>query len=370
MSRLKVSVIFGTRPEVIKLAPIIRILKGDPNFSVKVVNTAQHREMVDQLLSIFEIRPDVDLNIMRSSQSLSYITTAAINRLSELINDLNPNYVFVQGDTTTAMAAALVAFYHKIPLGHVEAGLRTYDRYSPFPEEMNRRIIGVLAYHHFAPTEKAVQALLAEGIEKDRIFLTGNTIVDALLQLLDSPQVNQIHFDFLDPAKKLILLTAHRRENWGYKLENICRAVKRIALEFDVEIVYPVHLNPNVRKTVFRTLKNVPNVHLINPVNYLELIALLKRSYFVMTDSGGIQEEAPVVGKPVLVLRDKTERPEGIELGVAKLVGTDENEIYHAAAELLENYYLYRQMATPKSPYGDGKAAQRIVRIVNDFFNS
>jgi len=368
--KTKVMTIFGTRPEVIKLAPVIEELhKYNEFFEPITLTTGQHREMLQQILDVFGIKPDFNLKLMKENQTLSYLTSKAVEKLSDLINKVKPDYILVQGDTTTAMVAALVGFYHKIPVGHVEAGLRTYNRYSPFPEEMNRRLIGVLALHHFAPTRNAMSALLKEGVDKKQIFLTGNTVVDALLKIVNSGQLR--NFDFLNPSRKLVLVTAHRRENWGRGIKNICEALKKIiGMYKDIEIVYPVHLNPNVRNTVFRILDNTERIYLIDPVNYIELISLMKLSYLILTDSGGIQEEAPVLGKPVLVMRDSTERPEGIEAGVARLVGTDPYKIVSSVTELIENEDAYKAMAQAKSPYGDGKAAQRIVNIIAEYFKS
>ncbi len=365
--RLRILIIFGTRPEVIKLAPIIKEFEKNYSNNIKLtlVNVAQHREMVDQLLNIFSISPDIDLNLMKKKQSLDYITSEALTRLSNLFRRVSPDYILVQGDTTTAMAASLAAFYNKISVGHVEAGLRTNDKYSPFPEEINRRIIGVIATHHFAPTKRAYNNLINEGVNRNQIFVTGNTVIDALLQIVESYKID---LSWGKNDKKLILLTAHRRENWGEKLESICRAVKKIAKMYrNVEIVYPVHLNPVVRESVYKTLGNTERIHLIEPVDYVKLITLMAGSYLIMTDSGGIQEEASVLGKPVLVLRDTTERPEGIEAGVSVLVGTDENRIFEVASDFIEDEKLYRKYAVQRFIYGDGKASERIAKIVYKF---
>ncbi len=367
MMRLRILIIFGTRPEVIKLAPIIKEFEKNYSNNIKLtlVNVAQHREMVDQLLNIFSISPDIDLNLMKKKQSLDYITSEALTRLSNLFRRVSPDYILVQGDTTTAMAASLAAFYNKISVGHVEAGLRTNDKYSPFPEEINRRIIGVIATHHFAPTKRAYNNLINEGVNRNQIFVTGNTVIDALLQIVESYKID---LSWGKNDKKLILLTAHRRENWGEKLESICRAVKKIAKMYrNVEIVYPVHLNPVVRESVYKTLGNTERIHLIEPVDYVKLITLMAGSYLIMTDSGGIQEEASVLGKPVLVLRDTTERPEGIEAGVSVLVGTDENRIFEVASDFIEDEKLYRKYAVQRFIYGDGKASERIAKIVYKF---
>ncbi len=367
MMHPRIVIIFGTRPEVIKLAPIIKEFEKNYSNNIKLtlVNVAQHREMVDQLLNIFSISPDIDLNLMKKKQSLDYITSEALTRLSNLFRRVSPDYILVQGDTTTAMAASLAAFYNKISVGHVEAGLRTNDKYSPFPEEINRRIIGVVATHHFAPTKRAYNNLINEGVNRNQIFVTGNTVIDALLQIVESYKID---LSWGKNDKKLILLTAHRRENWGEKLESICRAVKKIVKMYrNVEIVYPVHLNPVVRESVYKTLGNTERIHLIEPVDYVKLITLMAGSYLIMTDSGGIQEEASVLGKPVLVLRDTTERPEGIEAGVSVLVGTDENRIFEVASDFIEDEKLYRKYAVQRFIYGDGKASERIAKIVYKF---
>ncbi len=366
--RFRILIIFGTRPELIKLAPLIKVFQKEYSGRVEVltVNVAQHREMVDQLLKVFGITPCFDLNIMRPKQSLHYITVEALKKLSELYDETSPDYVVIQGDTTTAMAASLSAFYKKIPVGHVEAGLRTHNRYSPFPEEINRRLIAVLAYHHFAPTKSAYENLLKEGIEKRSVFLTGNTVIDAVLDIVNSGKLSPP--GYVLPHKKVILVTAHRRENWGKKLESICNAIKRLALNFEeVQFIYPVHLNPIVREIAFRILQGIPRVKLVDPVDYLELLSLMKCSYLILTDSGGIQEEAPALGKPVLVLRNTTERPEGINEGVAMLVGTDEDKIFNVTAELIRNESFYKSMAKKKLIYGDGKAANRIANIIFEF---
>lgn len=361
---MQVLSVFGTRPEAIKMAPVVKELeKHSDNIESIVCVTGQHREMLDQVLSLFEIKPQIDLNLMEPNQTLASLTAKAITSLTDVIASVEPDVVLVQGDTATAMVASLASFYQKVPVGHVEAGLRTYDRYSPFPEEINRRLISVLATYNFAPTQTAVDALLAEGFPKESIFLTGNTVVDALLMTVRKDYELDIGFPLL--SDKLILVTAHRRENFGKPFENICIALKEIALRNpEVEIVYPVHLNPNVRKTVYQVLKNQERIHLIEPLEYKKFAHLMNRSYLILTDSGGIQEEAPVLGKPVLVLRRETERPEAVEAGAVKVVGTDTENIINETERLLYDKDEYSRMSKAISPYGDGHAAERIVEII------
>lgn len=358
--------IFGTRPETIKMAPVIRELKKYPaQCRVTVCVTAQHREMLDQALSDFNLRPDIDLNLMKDNQSLESLTCDGIRLLSKVIAEVNPDLVLVQGDTTTAMAAALAGFYRKTAVGHIEAGLRSYNSYNPFPEEINRKVISILAVYNFVPTKKAQAALLKEGVNKDTIFLTGNTVVDALKMILKAKKGSDFKLLRLQPGRKLILVTAHRRENFGKPLENICMALKKIAERNpDFEIVYPVHLNPNVARVVYRLLKNIKRIHLLAPLNYPEFIRLLDRSYLVLTDSGGIQEEASVLGKPVLVLRNETERPDGIEANVAKLVGSDQEVIIKNTELLLRKPNAYKKMSKASALYGDGAASRRIAKII------
>ncbi|MBC8262836.1 MAG: UDP-N-acetylglucosamine 2-epimerase (non-hydrolyzing) [Anaerolineales bacterium] len=367
-----VLLIFGTRPEAIKLAPVIRELRTHPGTKPVVCVTAQHRQMLDQVLSLFKIQPDYDLNVMQVNQSLFDITGQGLSKIEMVLRNERPDLVLVQGDTTTAFVGALASFYQKIPVGHVEAGLRTYNKYSPFPEEMNRVLIDHLADLCFVPTEKAQQNLLREGVTKDRIFVTGNSVVDALLwvmQRLPSPIPPELESLLGRGSKlsnhRLILVTGHRRESFGEGLENICRALCEIVKgNNDVEIVYSVHLNPNVREPVFRILSNVPRIHLIEPLGYLPFVQLMRLAYLILTDSGGIQEEVPTLGKPVLVMRNVTERPEGIEAGAAKLVGTDVASIVDSTQQLLDDKHEYEQMARVVNPYGDGKAAKRIVDII------
>lgn len=367
MGKLKVLTVFGTRPEAIKLAPVIMELKKHQDRVIsKICVTAQHREMLDPFLELFGIKPDYDLNIMKPNQSLFDVTSSALTGLKEVLEAENPDIVLIQGDTTTAFAAALAAFYCKIPIGHVEAGLRTLNKYQPFPEEINRRLISHLADLHFAPTPRAKENLLAEGINPSSIFVTGNTVIDALFLILDRTKEQDPLRDLgLDPTKRLILVTAHRRENFGKRLTNICLAIKEIVRQVpDVEVVYPVHLNPRVRSTVNEYLRGVERVHLIEPLDYIAFVHLMKRAYLILTDSGGIQEEAPSLGKPVLVLRETTERLEAIEARVAELVGTETEKIVEATLQLLEDPKKYREMANAKNPFGDGRAAKRIIRIL------
>lgn len=378
---MKVLCIFGTRPEAIKMAPVIRELRrvagndrtDAPDVTVKVCVTGQHRQMLDQVLRLFEIDPDYDLDIMEANQSLARLTANALTALDPLIAREAPDWVLVQGDTTTAMAGALAAFYHQgstdhqLRVGHVEAGLRTWDKLQPFPEEINRKIAAAVCDLHFAPTETARRNLLREGIADDKILVTGNTVIDALhwaAAIPSGPEEMAGQRPHLgNPGVRLILVTAHRRENFGKPLENICVALRAIAEQYGsaVRIVYPVHLNPNVQEPVNRLLKDVPNITLLPPMDYLPLVHLMKQSYLVLTDSGGIQEEAPGLGKPVLVLRETTERPEAVEAGTVRIVGTDVDRIVSQATRLLEDDAEYGRMASAVNPYGDGHAAERIV---------
>jgi len=366
---LKVMTVIGTRPEAIKMAPVITSLMNDSEQIASVVCvTGQHREMLDQALKIFGIVPKYDLNLMSPNQSLSRLTAKILTALDQVISSEKPDWVLVQGDTTTAMVASLVAHYHRIKLGHVEAGLRTNDKFQPFPEEANRRIADVLADVYFAPTQNGRRNLLKEGVCSESIVVTGNTVIDALM--LISQRAAGLPVDSLISAsikdKLVILVTVHRRESFGKPLENVCDALARIARSCSdrVQIVYPVHLNPNVRKTVYENLSGIPNISLIEPLNYEELVSLMSKAYLILTDSGGIQEEAPSLHKPVLVLRDVTERPEAIEAGAAKLVGTDADQIYAETIRLIEEPEVYHRMSNTISPYGDGKASQRIVRFL------
>ncbi|MEE9613602.1 MAG: UDP-N-acetylglucosamine 2-epimerase (non-hydrolyzing) [Thermodesulfobacteriota bacterium] len=375
--RKKILLVFGTRPEAIKMAPVIKKIRASSGLESVVCVTGQHREMLDSVLGLFGITPDYDLNIMSDGQDLFDITTRAVEGLKGVLGRVTPEVVLVQGDTTTAFVAALSAYYMKIPVGHVEAGLRTYDKYSPFPEEKNRHLLSVLADYHFAPTERAKSNLLKEGVAEENIWVTGNTVIDALHYIVkrnstpDSTANLKRYFDnewdlpLMSDGKKLILVTGHRRENFGEGFRNICMALKDIAEKReDVEIVYPVHLNPDVQGPVKAILNRQPNVHLKEPMAYEQFIYLMDKAYLVLTDSGGIQEEAPSLGKPVLVMRDKTERPEGVEAGTVKLVGTGRDRIVAETLELLDNRALYAGMSKTINPYGDGRAAGRICKVL------
>ena len=368
---LRVLSVFGTRPEAIKLAPVVKQLCKHPEqLENRVCVTAQHRAMLDQVLGLFDIQPDYDLNIMQTDQSLAEVTANVLTRLEAVLVKEEPDWVLVQGDTTTAMVGALSAFYHRVKVGHVEAGLRTWDKYHPFPEEINRRIADSISDLHFAPTETAKQNLLREGICDKNILVTGNTVIDALYWAAALPfDLETFKIDALNPRSnvRLILVTAHRRENFGEPLENICAALREIAEKYrdNVHIVYPVHLNPNVRGPVYLRLSDVPNITLLPPLDYLPMVHFMKRAYLVLTDSGGIQEEAPGLGKPVLVLRNVTERPEAVEAGTVKVVGTDRERIVAETVRLLENRAEYERMARAVNPYGDGRAAERIVEALS-----
>lgn len=364
----KVLVVFGTRPEAIKMAPVIRELKEVQDIETIVAVTAQHREMLDQVLNLFEIKADYDLDLMREQQDLYSITTGVLQGLKEILQQEKPDLVLVHGDTTTTFAASLAAFYQRIPVGHVEAGLRTRNKYSPYPEEMNRTLAGRIADLHFAPTDTARENLLAESTASFKIWVTGNTVIDALLETVQpeyqfGPELQQINF-----GQRLILVTTHRRENWGNSMRNIYQALIDLVSEFsDVEVVFPVHRNPVVRDIAEEMLQGRERFHLIDPLDYEPFANLMNRCYLVMTDSGGMQEEAPSLGKPVLVLRDTTERPEALQAGTVKLVGTNQQKIYEAAHLLLTDKTEYEKMARAINPYGDGYAARRIVNVVKDF---
>jgi UDP-N-acetylglucosamine 2-epimerase (non-hydrolysing) len=361
--KVRIMVTFGTRPECIKLAPVINALRQRDEFELILTVTAQHREMLDQFLDFFGLRPDYDLNIMQHGQSLSQLTSRALLGLTEVLNSEKVDMVIVQGDTTTAFAAALTAYYERIPIAHVEAGLRTRDKFQPFPEEINRRFIGVVADVHFAPTPKAKLNLLKEGVDEHGIFVTGNTVVDALIECLKRlPPPSEA-------GERLLLVTAHRRENWGEPLKRICRALLKVLDEFsDVKVVFPMHKNPLVREIATSYLGTHTRVELIEPPDYFGFVQLMRTAYIIVTDSGGVQEEAPTLGKPVLVLRDVTERPEGVEAGVVKLVGTDETTISSELSRLLTDEHAYASMARCVNPYGDGKASERIVQALLYFF--
>lgn len=368
---MKVLCVFGTRPEAIKMAPVVNALKYTEGIEVAVCVTGQHRQMLDQVLDLFDLRPDHDLDIMKPGQDLTDITSAILLKLRDVLSAHRYDMVLVHGDTTTTAAAAMAAFYQKIPVGHVEAGLRTGDRYSPWPEEMNRSIVGRLATLHFAPTERARHCLLKENIASEQIHVTGNTVIDALQQVVQKLKSDQHlnqqlsnQFPFLDPNRRLITVTGHRRENFGDGFERICLALRDLSQRDDLQVVYPVHLNPSVQEPVRRILGDAPNVHLIKPLDYLPFVYLMDRSHFIVTDSGGVQEEAPSLGKPVLVMRETTERPEAVEAGTVRLVGTDAQKIVSESHRLLDDESAYAAMARALNPYGDGLASQRIAHTL------
>jgi len=364
----KVLVVFGTRPEAIKMAPVIRELKKVQDIETVVAVTAQHREMLDQVLKLFDIKTDYDLDLMKEQQDLFSITTGVLNGLKEILEKEQPHLVLVHGDTTTTFAAALAAFYQRIPVGHVEAGLRTRNKYSPYPEEINRTLAGRITELHFAPTDTARDNLLAESTATFKIWVTGNTVIDALLETVQPEYTFGQELQGIDFDRRIILVTTHRRENWGSSMRNIYQALIDIVNEFpDVEVVFPVHRNPVVRDIAEEMLKGRERFHLIDPLDYEPFANLMNRCYMVMTDSGGMQEEAPSLGKPVLVLRDTTERPEALQAGTVKLVGTNQQSIYEAARLLLTDKEEYDKMARALNPYGDGYAAQRIVNVIKDF---
>ena len=381
----KVLLVFGTRPEAIKMAPLVKKFQEDSEFQTIVCVTAQHREMLDQVLDIFDIKPDYDLNIMKQGQDLYDITSRVLLGLRDVLNETNPDVVLVHGDTTTSTAAALAAFYKQIPVAHVEAGLRTNNIYSPWPEEMNRRITGRIATYHLAPTELSRQNLLKENVDNQNIIITGNTVIDALLwvvnkiksdaNLAETLQINiknnGYDIDRIEDKRKLVLITGHRRENFGEGFRNICNAIKTLSIKYpDVDFVYPMHLNPNVRKPIAEIFGNDKdesgNTFFIEPLDYLNFVFLMEKADIILTDSGGIQEEAPSLGKPVLVMRDNTERPEALEAGTVKLVGTDYDKIINEVSELLENEESYNKMSKAVNPYGDGSACKRIVDFLKE----
>lgn len=372
MLNKKVLVVFGTRPEAIKMAPVVRALSNDNRFESKVCVTAQHREMLDQVLDLFEITPDYDLNLMKAGQTLPEVTSGILLELTPVLKDFKPDVVLVHGDTATTFSASLAAYYEQIAVGHVEAGLRTGNIYSPWPEEGNRKLTGALTKYHFAPTDTSKANLLKEDYAEESIFITGNTVIDALLmvkqQIEDNTELSSTlaeQFSMLDESKKLILVTGHRRESFGGGFERICEALAQTAKNHpDCQILYPVHLNPNVQEPVNRILKSINNIYLVEPQQYLPFVYLMNRANIILTDSGGIQEEAPSLGKPVLVMRDTTERPEAVDSGTVKLVGTDVVKITTALNELLENDIAYKEMSRAHNPYGDGKACQRICDIL------
>ncbi|RUO56250.1 MULTISPECIES: non-hydrolyzing UDP-N-acetylglucosamine 2-epimerase [Pseudidiomarina] len=377
MTKKKLLVVFGTRPEAIKMAPLVKVLQANPNIECKVCVTAQHREMLDQVLQLFAINPDFDLNIMKPGQTLHDVTSSILIGLKPILEQVKPDFVLVHGDTATTFATALAAYYGQHKVGHIEAGLRTGNIYSPWPEEANRKLTGVLTNLHFAPTASAVEALEHEGYDRATIIQTGNTVIDALLDVADLLKGDDElrgrlddQFSFLDKSKRLVLVTGHRRESFGGGFERICRAIRNIADRFeDVEFLYPVHLNPNVQKPVRELLASHPRIHLIAPQDYLPFVYLMQRSYLILTDSGGIQEEAPSLGKPVLVMRDTTERPDAVTAGVVKLVGTQQENIEIGLSELLTDRDEYARMSVAQNPYGDGKACSRIVDALLAYLN-
>lgn len=369
---MKVLTVFGTRPEAIKMAPLVKALEKHPEIEAKVCVTGQHRQMLDQVLSLFDIAPDYDLDIMQPQQTLSTITSHILLKMEPVLQQYSPDLVLVHGDTSTTLAAALAAYYQKIAVGHVEAGLRTGDIYSPWPEEANRRLTGSLATWHFSPTLQTQENLLKENVPGHKILVSGNTVIDALLlvknKLQNQPDLQRKFnstFNFIRKDARMVLITGHRRENFGEGFERICRAIKNLAETYpNVDFVYPVHLNPNVREPVNRLLSNLPHVHLIEPQEYLPFVYLMTRAHLILTDSGGIQEEAPSLGKPVLVMRETTERPEAVAAGTVKLVGTDVDTIVREVTRLMEDKNAYDEMAYAHNPYGDGKASERIVEFI------
>lgn len=369
----KVLLVFGTRPEAIKMAPVYKALRATPGLDVRVAVTAQHREMLDQVLRLFGIEPEYDLNVMKPGQGLTEITAAVLAGLKPVLEEFSPDLLLVHGDTTTTLSASLAAYYQQIPVGHVEAGLRTGNIYSPWPEEINRKVTGAITRLHFAPTEKAASHLKSEGVEKDQISITGNTVIDALLKVVerleqDPQQSAAFDSEFgIDPTKRLILVTGHRRESFGGGFERICSALATIAKREDVQIIYPVHLNPNVKGPVEISLGKLERVKLIAPQDYLPFVHLMRRADIILTDSGGVQEEAPSLGKPVLVMRDTTERPEAVDAGTVKLVGTDDDLIVRETRKLLDDQAAYDAMSRAHNPYGDGLASQRIRDAVLSF---
>lgn len=373
MANKRIMLVFGTRPEAIKMAPVIKALEAKGCFDLGVCVTGQHREMLDQVLALFKIKPDYDLNLMSANQSLSELTQRILLGMNDVLTRWKPDLLLVHGDTSTTMGASLSAYYHQIPVGHVEAGLRTGNIYSPWPEEINRKVVGAIATLHFAPTPSAKDNLLKENIADSAIFITGNTVIDSLLAvkslILSDPSLENMlkeSFPFLESGRKVILVTGHRRENFGDGFEKICDALLTIASDPQVLIVYPVHLNPNVQAPVNRLLKNSHNIKLISPLEYVPFVYLMMRSTLILTDSGGVQEEAPSLGKPVLVMRDTTERPEAITAGGAKLVGTSAEAVVREVRTLLNNTTQYTTMAEAGNPYGDGRAAERIVSIISE----
>jgi UDP-N-acetylglucosamine 2-epimerase (non-hydrolysing) len=367
----RILIIFGTRPEAIKMAPVVKAFQNDVRFETRICVTAQHRDMLDQVLELFAITPDYDLDIMKQNQGLTGITCSILTGLEPVLQDFSPDRILVHGDTSTTFAASLAAYYQKISVGHVEAGLRTHNIYSPWPEEANRKLTGALTDLHFSPTTTARDNLLAENVAEKDIIVTGNTVIDALCHVQEAIENDSqlrtklaSQFPFIDSEKKIILVTGHRRESFGDGFENICQALRELAKRDDIQIIYPVHLNPHVREPVNRLLKEIEHVHLIEPQDYLPFVYLMSISYIILTDSGGVQEEAPSLAKPVLVMRDTTERPEAVTAGTVKLVGADKNKIIQNILLLLDNDDEYHKMSFAHNPYGDGKASQRIVEGV------
>ena len=376
MKRKKISIVFGTRPEAIKLAPVILELKKQKEFEINICVTAQHRQMLDQVLEVFEINPDIDLGLMRKNQSLSELSERTLIALDKYYKEYKPDLVLVQGDTTTVFIASLVAYYNKIEIGHVEAGLRTWNKFSPYPEEINRVLTTKLTDIHFAPTQLSKNNLLKENVSEEKIFVTGNTVIDALLIAREKIRNRKMLIEGLPEflqngsAHNIILVTGHRRENFGEGFENICSAIAELANEFkDYEFIYPVHLNPNVQKPVFKILSGYKNIHLLKPLDYLPFVYVMDKSKIILTDSGGVQEEAPSLGKPVLVMRENTERPEGVDAGTVKIVGISKKKIISETEKLLLDVNEYNKMAEAVNPYGDGLAAKRIKRILKKNFN-
>ncbi len=367
----RILIIFGTRPEAIKMSPVVKAFQSDMRFETKVCVTAQHRGMLDQVLELFAIKPDYDLDIMKQNQGLTGITCSILMGLEPILQEFSPDRILVHGDTSTTFAASLAAYYQKIPVGHVEAGLRTHNIYSPWPEEANRKLTAVLTDLHFAPTSASRDNLLQENIAEKNIIVTGNTVIDALQHVQESIQNNTelrsqlaSQFPFIDTKKKIVLVTGHRRESFGDGFENICQALRELALRDDIQIIYPVHLNPHVREPVNRLLKDIEHVHLIEPQDYLPFVYLMSIAHIILTDSGGVQEEAPSLGKPVLVMRDTTERPEAVVAGTVKLVGADKTKIIQNVSLLLDDQDEYLKMRFAHNPYGDGQASQRIIEGV------
>ena len=370
-NKLRVLTIFGTRPEAVKMAPVVHELSRHPAIDAQVCVTAQHRQMLDQVLEVFDIHPDIDLNLMKPDQSLAQLSAEIFINLDPVLNDLKPDWILIQGDTTTVTVASILGYYHQLRVGHIEAGLRSFDKWQPFPEEINRRIAGVVSDLHFAPTAGNRSNLLKEGIPLEMIVITGNPVIDALQEIANRPapaQVSQMlsQFDIGNSKKRLVMITAHRRENFGQPILDICGALRQLAESYrqDTVFIYPVHLNPNIQKPVYQQLSGLPNLHIIPPLDYLPMVHLMKQACLLLTDSGGLQEEAPALGIPTLVLRNTTERPEGVEAGTLKLVGSDPKVILSEARHLLDDPQAHAAMANAVNPYGDGHAAERIVRAL------